>query len=97
MLIRALEPLAGIELMRARRGSLRSDLELANGPGKLCIAVGIGARHNGASLQRGSLVIREGERVADRNVVVAPRIGIRKAADWPLRWFVRGSAFVSKG
>lgn len=97
VLIRALEPLAGIELMRARRGSLRSDLELANGPGKLCIALGIGARHNGASLQRGSLVIREGERVADRNVVVAPRIGIRKAADWPLRWFVRGNAFVSKG
>ncbi len=97
VLIRALEPLAGIELMRARRGSLRSDLELANGPGKLCIALGIGARYNGASLQRGSLVIREGERVADRNVVVAPRIGIRKAADWPLRWFVRGNAFVSKG
>jgi len=97
VLIRALEPLAGIEIMRARRGSLRSDLELTNGPGKLCIALGIGARHNGASLQRGSLVIREGERVADRNVVVAPRIGIRKAADWPLRWFVRGNAFVSKG
>ncbi len=97
VLIRALEPLAGIELMRARRGSLRSDLELTSGPCKLCIALGIGARHNGASLQRGSLVIRDGERVADRNVVVAPRIGIRKAADWPLRWFVRGNAFVSKG
>lgn len=97
VLIRALEPLAGIDLMRTRRGSRRADRELTNGPGKLCIALGIGAQHNGASLQRGWLVIREGERVADRDVFVAPRIGIKKAADWPLRWFVRGNAFVSKG
>ena len=97
VLIRALEPLAGIELMRARRGPARSDRELANGPGKLCIALGIGREHNGVSLQRGALVIREGERVADRDVVVAPRIGIKKAADWPLRWYVRNNEFVSRG
>ncbi len=95
-LIRALEPLSGIDLMRQRRGRERSDRELTNGPGKLCIALGIGAAHNGASLQRGGLVIREGERVAERDVVVAPRIGIKKAADWPLRWFVRGNEFVSR-
>lgn len=96
VLIRALEPLSGIDLMRQRRGRARSDRELTNGPGKLCIALGIGAAHNGASLQRGGLVIREGERVAERDVVVAPRIGIKKAADWPLRWFVRGNEFVSR-
>jgi len=95
VLIRALEPVAGIELMRARRGRARSDRELTNGPGKLCIALGIGAAQNGVSLQRGSLVIREGERVDGSDVVVAPRIGIKKAADWPLRWFVRGNEFVS--
>ena len=96
VLIRALEPLSGIDLMRQRRGRARSDRELTNGPGKLCIALGIGATHSGASLQRGGLVIRKGERVAERDVVVAPRVGIKKAADWPLRWFVRGNEFVSR-
>ncbi len=97
VLIRALEPLTGIELMRARRGPGRSDRELTNGPGKLCIALGIGREHNGASLQRGPLVIREGERVAGGDVVVASRIGIKKAADWPLRWYIRNNEFVSRG
>ena len=96
VLIRALEPLTGIELMRARRGPARSDRELTNGPGKLCIALGIGREHNGASLQRGPLLIRDGERVADRDVVVASRIGIKKAADWPLRWYIRNNDFVSR-
>jgi len=96
VLIRAVEPLAGVELMRARRGPARTDRELTNGPGKLCIALGIGREHNRASLQRRPLVIREGERVAERDVVVAGRIGIKKAADWPLRWYVRNNDFVSK-
>ena len=96
VLIRAVEPLTGIEIMRARRGPARSDRELTNGPGKLCIALGIGREHNGASLQRGELVIREGERVADRDVVVGSRIGIKKAADWPLRWYIRNNEFVSR-
>lgn len=96
VLIRAVEPRKGIELMRARRGPARSDRELTNGPGKLCIALGIGREHNGASLQRGPLVIREGERVADSDVVVGSRIGIKKAADWPLRWYIRNNEFVSR-
>lgn len=97
VLVRALEPLTGTEVMRARRGPARSDRELTNGPGKLCIALGIGREHNGASLQRGSLVIREGKRIADSDVIVTPRIGIKKAADWPLRWYVRNNEFVSRG
>lgn len=96
VLIRALEPVGGLKLMRARRGSARSDRELTNGPGKLCTALGIGREHNGARLQRGPLVIREGARVADGDVVVAARIGIKKAADWPLRWYVRNNEFVSR-
>ncbi len=96
VLIRALEPVVGIDLMRERRGAGRTDRELTNGPGKLCIALGIGREHNGASLQRGPLVIREGERVADADVVVGSRIGIKKAADWPLRWYVRNNEFVSR-
>lgn len=96
VLVRALEPLEGVELMRDRRPRLRSDQELANGPGKMCLALGITGGMNGASLQRSPLTIREGIRYSDAQVAVTPRIGIRKAADWPLRWIVRGNRFVSK-
>ena len=96
VLIRALEPLEGIPLMRRRRPKARSDRDLTNGPGKLCAGLGIDRRMNGLSLQRYPLVIRAGEPVADNDVVITPRIGITQAADWPLRFFVRDSAFVSR-
>jgi DNA-3-methyladenine glycosylase len=96
VLIRALEPLEGLSLMRARRPKARSDRELTNGPGKLCAALGIDRRMNALPLQRYPLVIRNGVAVADSDVVVTPRIGITQAADWPLRYFVRGNAYVSR-
>ncbi|MEO8946669.1 MAG: DNA-3-methyladenine glycosylase [Gemmatimonadaceae bacterium] len=97
VLVRAIEPVAGLQLMRQRRPHARRDRDLTNGPGKLCIALGIDGSMNRNSLQRGSLVVREYDRYADAAVVVTPRIGIRDAADWPLRWIVRGNEFVSKG
>lgn len=96
VLIRALQPVSGIALMRKRRLHARSDRDLTNGPGKLCTALGITGEHNGLSLQRRPIVIREGLAVDDGDVVVAPRIGIKKAADWPLRWYVRDNDFVSR-
>lgn len=96
VLIRALEPLEGLPLMRRRRPRARSDLELTNGPGKLCAALGIDSRMNGVPLQRRPLVIRAGASVADRDVTITPRIGITQAADWPLRYFVRDNLFVSR-
>ena len=96
VLIRALQPVRGLPLMRARRPGARSDVELANGPGKLCAALGIDGRFNGASLRRLPLRIREGEPVPDSAVVVGPRIGITKAADWPLRWHIAGDPHVSR-
>ena len=96
VLIRAVEPVAGIELMRARRPRARSDHELTNGPSKLCLAMEIDARHNGLSLLEPPLTIREGDTIEDRDVLVTPRIGITKAAEWPLRWLVRGNSYVSK-
>jgi DNA-3-methyladenine glycosylase len=96
VLIRALEPVTGLDLMRERRGHPGSERDLTNGPGKLCIALGITAEHNGAILQQGPIVIRAGKNVAARDVVVAPRIGIKKAADWPLRWYIRDNEFVSR-
>lgn len=97
VLVRAIEPVAGLGLMRQRRPHARRDRDLTNGPGKLCLALGIDGSMNRNSLQRGSLVVREYDSYADSAVVVTPRIGIRHAADWPLRWIVRGNEFVSKG
>lgn len=96
VLVRALEPVLGIELMRERRPAARRDPDLANGPGKLCQALGIDRSHDGCSLQRGPLTIRQGDSVPDEDVLVSPRIGITRAADWPLRWFVRDSPHVSR-
>lgn len=97
VLIRALEPLEGIPLMRRRRPKARTDHEITNGPGKLCAALGIDRRMNGLPLQRYPLVIRSGSRISDRQVRVTPRVGIKVAADWPLRYLVRDNPFVSKG
>ena len=97
VLVRALEPLAGIDLMRKRRSRIRNDVDLTNGPGKLCTALGIVGSMSAKSLQRKPIVIREGEAVPDEKVEVTARIGITKSADWPLRWIVKGNRFVSKG
>jgi DNA-3-methyladenine glycosylase len=94
VLVRAIEPVRGIELMRERRG-VRRDLDLTNGPAKLCDALGIDGHFNNAVLQRGALTIREGSPIPDSRVAITPRIGITRCADWPLRWIVRDSEFVS--
>lgn len=96
VLIRALSPLDGVPLMRARRIHARRDVDLTNGPAKLCEALGLDGRHNTLALQRPPLVIRAGVAVPDRDVVVTPRIGIRHAADWPLRFAIAGDPFVSR-
>ncbi len=96
VLIRAVEPVAGIDLMRARRPRARNDHELTNGPGKLCLALDIGRAQNWSDLRKSSLVIRAGAPVSDDEVVVTPRIGVTRCADWPLRWLVRDNPWVSK-
>ena len=97
VLVRAIEPLDGIALMHRRRPRIRNDVDLTNGPGKLCTSLGITGSHTGTQLQRYPVVIREGEAVPDDQVEVTARIGITKSADWPLRWVVRGNRFVSRG
>jgi DNA-3-methyladenine glycosylase len=95
VLIRALEPLAGVERMRERRGKDRL-LDLMSGPGKLTQAMGITRAHNGADVTRGALTVHRGNGPSF-NVRVTPRIGIRHCADWPLRFLIDGNAYVSKG
>ncbi|HEY9450472.1 MAG TPA: DNA-3-methyladenine glycosylase [Gemmatimonadaceae bacterium] len=96
VLVRAIEPLEGVDLMRERRGYPRRDQDLTNGPGKLCLALGITGEMNGFRLDDSPLTVVRGEAVPDDQVEVTPRIGITKAAAWPLRWFVRGNTYVSK-
>jgi len=93
VLIRALEPLAGIEVMRKRRNRERV-LDLCSGPGKLTQAMGITRAQNGADLTKGPLRILDGK-PAPFEVEITPRIGISECADWPLRFVVAGSKFVS--
>ena len=96
VLIRALEPVNGVDLMRRRRNAARKDADLTNGPGKLCAALGIDARHNALTLNRPPILIRAGDRVADEKVEITPRIGIRESADWPLRWLIAKNPYVSR-
>ena len=95
VLVRALEPLSGIPLMRKRRPRAKSDRDLTNGPGKLCAALGIAREANGLKLQRGPLVIRGGRDYEDSEIAITPRIGITRSVDWPLRWVVKDNPFVS--
>jgi len=84
VLIRAIEPLEGVELMRTRRPKARRDADLCNGPGKLCAAMGITRALDGVSLQTGALRLCAGEWV--QQVEVGPRVGISRAVEWPLRF-----------
>jgi len=95
VLVRALEPVEGIELMRQRRPSARKPEDLASGPGKLTLALGITRAQNGADVTRGSLVVRAPAEPRKLEIDVTPRVGIRQCADWPLRFLVRGNRFVS--
>jgi DNA-3-methyladenine glycosylase len=95
VLVRAVHPLDGVELMRRRRPRAKQERELTNGPGKLCLAMGIVGSMSGASLRDGPVVIRSAPAVPDADVVVTPRIGITQAAEWPLRYLVRDDPYVS--
>jgi DNA-3-methyladenine glycosylase len=94
VLIRALEPTAGLEAMRGRRGP-RPDADLCSGPGKLTEALGIGLEQNDTDLRRDPFLLLppDGEPPA---VVVGPRIGITKAVERPWRFSAAGSRFVSR-
>jgi DNA-3-methyladenine glycosylase len=96
VLIRALEPLTGIELMRERRGSL-PDRQLCSGPGKLTIALGIELDLNQSSLIDGPVRIHaRPPEWRDIDVDTDRRIGITKAAELPWRFTARGSAWLSR-
>jgi DNA-3-methyladenine glycosylase len=93
VLLRALDPLVGLEAMLHRRGRAAG---LTSGPGRLCQALGITGDLYGHDFTRPPLEIRPGWPVRDHEVEVSGRIGVRAAADWPRRFFVRGNPSVSR-
>jgi DNA-3-methyladenine glycosylase len=96
VLIRALEPVVGIELMRERRGLERVE-DLCSGPGKLTQALEIGLELNGSDLIRGPILIaRRTPAWRDVDVVSSRRIGITKAAELPWRFSAVDSRFLSR-
>jgi len=90
VLIRALEPLEGIETMRRRRGGSKvRDGQLCAGPARLCQALGVTGALNGTDLNQGPLRIVRAETRRAAPVIVGPRVGITKATDWPLRFCLK--------
>ena len=96
VLIRALEPVGGIDAMRSRRGLDRVE-DLCSGPGKLTQALAIGLELNGTDLLRGPIVIADRPRAwRDVEVVASRRIGITKAVELPWRFSAAGNRFLSR-
>lgn len=95
VLIRAIEPLAGLGVMRERR-ALEGIGALCSGPGKLCQAMGVTGAHNGLPLTQAPFVLAAGESEATLVLVEGPRIGISKALEVPWRFGLAGSRFVSR-
>ncbi len=94
VLIRAIEPLAGIELMQQRRG-LAEPRNLCSGPGKLCEALALHKEQDGLGLDQPPFDFRPA--TGPHPLVIGPRIGITKAADLPWRFGIAGSAYLSRG
>ena len=95
VLLRALEPVDGLAIMRARRGGV-ADRQLCSGPGKLCQALGITRDQDGSAMRRSGVLVRSRGGGSATAILATPRIGITKAVDWPLRFVIAGSPWVSR-
>lgn len=98
ILVRALEPIEGLDIMRRRRRG-RSEYELTSGPGRSCLAMGIDRKLDGADLLGDRVWIEEGVSISPGQIARGPRIGIDYAKGWaskPWRFWVRDNPFVSR-
>jgi DNA-3-methyladenine glycosylase len=98
VLLRAAEPLRGIETMRERRPKAKRDRDLMNGPGKLCSAMAIDKSLDGEAFDGKTLWLEPGD-IEVGEIAVSHRIGVEnsgEAAGWPLRFYVKGNGYVSR-
>ncbi len=99
VLIRALEPVSGVDLMILRRPSARNITGLASGPSRLCMAMGLTRKQNGVNMCLPPLYIDASDSVTEEEIVKTARIGIDYAEEWakmPWRFYIKDNAFVSK-
>ena len=95
VLIRALEPVSGIEIMQKNRNKTKPK-ELCSGPGKLAQALGVDMELNGTAIGDKITVYERGTNELNNNITATTRIGISQAADLPLRFYIKGNPFISK-
>jgi DNA-3-methyladenine glycosylase len=98
VLLRAAEPLAGLDLMHAARPAAKRDRDLCSGPARLAQAFGIDRRQDGIDLGAGKAgdTLHEAGTPPPDTPVVGPRVGISRAVDLPWRWYVPGNPHVSR-
>jgi len=97
VLIRAIEPTRGIEIMQERRPAAKRKEALANGPGKLTLAFGITRTFYGSDVTKGPLLVQRRAKETPFKIQTTPRIGITHCAERPLRFLIEGNPFVSRG
>lgn len=96
VLIRAVEPIERIEIMKEFRPKAKNIHELTNGPSKLCLAFDIDRRFNGKKLSEDGIFISKPLKVEKFEIATSKRIGIVKGADFPYRFFIKNNPFVTK-
>ena len=101
ILIRAIEPLEGIDIMLARRGKTKLQPSLTAGPGAMSMALGISTQHTGIPLNGSDIYIGDrGIKIPPKDIVAATRVGVAYAMDdalRPYRFYIKGNPYVSKG
>ena len=95
VLIRALEPLEGKDIMFSRRG-VKKEKDLCSGPGKLCDALAINKSHNELCLRKSVLRIKDAPDIKKFKIYQTTRIGINVGKDLPLRYYIKDNSFISK-
>ncbi|MDJ0839664.1 MAG: DNA-3-methyladenine glycosylase [Acidobacteriota bacterium] len=96
VLIRAVEPLEGLETMRKLRGRKIKQRDLTSGPARCCRAFAVDRTHDGLSLTGSEIWLAEGEPEAGERIETSPRIGISKSADLPWRFILDGNPYLSR-
>ncbi len=101
VLIRAVEPMSGIDKMIKNRFKrrLKNDMEIFNltsGPGKTCQAFGISRKYSGIDLTGNKIFILDGEKIKSKDIGVSKRIGISKSVDLPWRFFIKNNPYLSR-
>ena len=96
VLIRAVEPILGISEMQKMRRKENSNVDLTNGPAKLCMAFGINNCHNGVDLTKGRLIITSDNSRQNFQIAVTKRIGLNKGEELPYRFYIYGNKFITK-